>query len=273
MSAATAGSFRSSSPRHWRTLVWIRGRIPNVLAFIALIGIWQLLVVFGGMDPILFPGPALVLQELVEVWNLGLLPTALVESVVPLAIGMGFALAAGLVLGLLIGSSPWADMIASPYLWGLFATPRIALAPLMVLWFGFGNTTKIWLVFLSAVIPVMLSCKDGIRTVDDTLVRAAVSFCARKRDVYLKVVAPNTLPSIASGIRNGLSRGFVGLLVVEMLVGSGGVGTEVMRATRQFNTARTFAFVLVLVAMAMLFIILSRWLEEFASRWREEVGV
>lgn len=273
MSVATAPAYRTASPVHWRVLVWIRGRIPNVLAFVALIAIWQLLATVGGMDPILFPGPGPVLEELIEVWNLGLLPSALMESIVPLAIGMGFALAGGLVLGLLIGSSPWADMVASPYLWGLFATPRIALAPLMVLWFGFGNTTKIWLVFLSAVIPVMLSCKDGMRTVDDSLVRAAISFCARKRDVYLKVVAPNTLPAIASGIRNGLSRGFVGLLVVEMLVGSGGVGTEVMRATRQFNTARTFAFVIVLVAMAMTFIVMSRWLERFASRWREEVGV
>ena len=70
--------------------------------------------------------------------------------------------------------SPTADLITSPYLWGFFAMPRIALAPLMILWLGFGMETKVWLVFLSAVIPLMLSCKDGVQTVDASLIGGAV---------------------------------------------------------------------------------------------------
>src|SRR3712207_3997698 len=149
--------------------------------------------------------------------------------------------------------------------------PRIALAPLLILWLGFGPETKVTLVFLSAVIPLMLSCKDGVQTADQSLIDAARSFGATRFDVFYRVIAPGTLPFIASGIRNGISRGFVGILVIELTVGSGGIGTQVMRSMRNFDTARMFAFAGVLIVFAMALISISRRLESYASRWREEV--
>jgi NitT/TauT family transport system permease protein len=86
-------------------------------------------------------------------------------------------------------------------------------------------------------------------------------------------MVPSTMPIIASGVRNAVSRGFVGLLVVEITVGSGGLGTEVMRATSDFNAARTFAFIVVLVVIALVLISLSKRLEAYTSRWREEVAL
>ncbi len=87
------------------------------------------------------------------------------------------------------------------------------------------------------------------------------------------MIIPGTLPFIASGIRNGISRGFVGLLVIELTVGSGGIGTQVMRSMRNFDTARMFAFAAVLIVFAMVLIGISRRVENYASRWREEVKV
>ena len=146
--------------------------------------------------------------------------------------------------------------------------PRIAMAPLMILWFGFGMETKIWLVYLSAVIPLILSCKDGVQTVDASLIQAARSFGAGRFNLFAKVIAPSTLPFIASGIRNGISRGFVGLLVIELTVGSGGIGTEVMPSMRNFNTARMFAFAACSIVVALALISLSRQLE----RLRQQVA-
>jgi ABC-type nitrate/sulfonate/bicarbonate transport system permease component len=180
---------------------------------------------------------------------------------------------AGVLLGLLIGGSSWLDLLAGPYLYGWFATPRIALAPLIVLWFGFGLSPKVLLVFISALLPVILSCKDGVQTVDESLIRAARAFGARRLDIFRHVVVPFTLPFIANGIRNGIARGFVGLLIIEMTVGSGGIGTQVIRAMRTFNTARMFAFVFVLVITALTLITLSRKLEARVSRWREQVYI
>jgi len=250
-----------------------RNRLSGILSLIALIAIWQAIVTVVQPNPLLFPGPGAVAREFVIAWQDGLLWPAVTSSMYAIAVGLALALVAGIPVGLGIGMSPTADLITSPYLWGFFSMPRIALAPLMVLWFGYGDTTKIWLVFLSAVIPLILSCKEGVQTVDDGLIRAARSFGAGRMAMFSKVIAPSTLPSIASGIRLGISRGFVGLLVIELTVGSGGIGTQVMRSMRSFNTARMFAFALVLVLIALTLITLSRRLEVFASRWREEVSV
>lgn len=246
---------------------------PGILSFSSFIAIWQLLVLAFDPNPILFPPPGDVWTEFLTALRAGEVWPALSDSMYAMGVGLLISLVVGIPLGLAIGMSPTADLLTSPYLWGFFAMPRIALAPLMILWFGFGTTTKIWLVVLSAVIPIMLSCKDGVQTIDEGLVRAARSFGAGRLDMFAKVIAPNTLPFIASGVRNGISRGFVGLLVIELTVGSGGIGTEVMQSMRNFNTARMFAFAFLLIFIALVLVGLSRRLESYASRWREEVVV
>jgi ABC-type nitrate/sulfonate/bicarbonate transport system permease component len=251
----------------------VGGRLTGLISFVCFIGLWQLIVVVSGINPILLPAPGSVVSEFVTVWETGLLWPAVESSLRPLVLGLVLALAAGIVAGLAIGASRWLDLLAAPYLWGMFATPRIAFAPLIVLWFGLGFQSKLLLVFLSAVLPLTLSCKEGVQTVDESLIRAARAFGARKLQMFRHVVIPYTLPFIANGIRNAIARGFVGLLIIEMTVGSGGIGTQVIRSMRQFNTARMFAFVAVLVVTALTLITLSRKLEAKVSAWREQVYV
>lgn len=247
--------------------------LPGILSFTAFVLLWQLMIVAFDITDFLLPGPVQVWQQFLEVWGEGLLWDAVVDSAQPLFLGLTLAIVAGIILGLLIGASAWADLIASPYLWGLFATPRLAMAPLFVLWFGLGFEAKLWLVVLSALLPMMISCKEGVQTVDESLLRAAQSFGARKRDLFTNVIIPYTLPFIATGVRNSIARGFVGLLIIEMMVGTGGLGGAVMRSYKSFNSARMFAFIAVLIATAMILITLSRKLEARMSRWREEVYV
>jgi ABC-type nitrate/sulfonate/bicarbonate transport system permease component len=249
--------------------------MQGLLSLVVFLLLWQLVIEVFEPNPILFPTPGAVANEFVEAAIDGTMWPAFTSSMYALAVGLALALVTGIPLGLLIGMSPTADLLTSPYLWGMFAMPRIALAPLMILWFGFGMETKVWLVYLSAVIPLMLSCKDGVQTADASLIQAARSFGANKFNLFAKVIAPSTLPFIASGIRNGISRGFVGLLVIELTVGSGGIGSEVMRSMSASppNTARMFAFSLLLIVVALVLISLSRQLERYASRWREEVAL
>lgn len=247
--------------------------VPGVLSLAGFIALWQLLIVGLDPNPILFPPPGEVWSEFLIALRDGEMWSAVSDSMRAMLIGLVIALVVGIPVGLAIGMSPTADLITSPYLWGFFAMPRIALAPLMILWFGFGDTTKIWLVILSAVVPLILSCKDGVQTVDEGLLRAARSFGAGRLALFVKVITPYTLPFIASGIRNGISRGFVGLLVIELTVGSGGIGTEVMQSMRNFNTGRMFAFAGVLIVIALALVSLSRRVENYAGRWREEVAL
>jgi NitT/TauT family transport system permease protein len=246
-------------------------RMTALLSFIGFMMLWQLIVWVTGIRESLLPSPGSVVTSFNEIWTEGILWPAVVESLQPLFLGLAGALVLGVALGLLIGSSGWLDLIAAPYLWGFFATPRIATAPVFILWLGLGFETKTTLVFISALLPVILSCKEGVQTVDESLVNAARSFGAGRIDVFRRVVVPYTLPFIANGIRNGIARGFVGLLIIEMTVGRGGIGQQVIRSMSRFNTPRMFAFTAVLMLTALVLITLSRKLEAYASRWREEI--
>lgn len=264
----TALQPRRTRPRWQR---WALKPLPGLISFAGFVLVWQSVIWIFDPNPILFPGPVDVWQAFIDTWAAGDLWPPVIDSMRAMFVGLVISLVVGIPLGLAIGMSPTADLITSPYLWGFFAMPRIALAPLLILFLGFGFEVKVWLVVLSAVIPIILSCKDGVQTTDESLVRAARSFGAGRLDMFGKVIAPNTLPFIASGVRNGISRGFVGLLVIELTTGSGGIGTEVMQSMRNFDTARMFAFTGVLIAIALILVSLSRRLEAYASRWREEV--
>lgn len=256
-----------------RVVAALGKRIPGIASLLGFLLLWYLLTVVTDISEILLPKPGSVWSQFVEVWQKGLLWPSVLDSMRALVMGLSVAIAVGVTMGLIIGAFPLLDLIASPYLWGFFATPRIAMAPLFVLWFGFGLTTKFWLIFVSALLPILLSCKEGVQTVDQPLIHAARSFGATKRQLFVHVVVPYTLPFIASGVRNGIARGFVGLLIIEMTVGSGGIGTQVMRSMRTFNSARMFAYVFVLMVVAMTLITVSRRIEARLSRWREEVYV
>ncbi len=254
-----------------------RGRMANygtpVASLTAFLLLWYLLVAVLQPNPRLFPGPVDVVRELVEVWNRGVLLPAFTSSMQALGVGLGLALVVGTVLGLLLGMSRIGDLIAAPYLWAYFATPDIALAPLVILWLGFGMRAKVWMIFFAAAVPLMLACKEGVQSIDGSLVQAARSFGASRTRLFRSVMVPATMPFIGTGVRNAISRGFVGLLVVEMLVGSGGLGREVVRAGARFNAARMFAYIAVLVAIALFLINASRRFERWTSRWREEVSL
>lgn len=248
----------------------LKEHMPGFVSLLIFVGVWQLLIIVFDPNPMVFPSPGAVASSFVTAVLDGSVFEALKESIWPLTAGMVLAMLA-IPVGLAIGLSPVADLVTSPYLWGFFALPNISFAPLMILWFGFGTPTRIWMVFLSAAVPLCLSCKDGVQTVDQSLVTAARSFGGGRFSVFGKVVGPCAMPFIASGVRNAISRGFVGLLSVEMLVGSGGIGGEVISSMRTYDTARMFAFVALLIAIALVLVSGSRRLEVWASRWRDEV--
>ncbi len=276
--AMTAGAVapdagRFGPPRKQKS-VWarLRSHLPGFISLVAFLGIWQAAVWISDPSPLILPSPGEVVDAFLTAVDDGSVVQAMKDSAGPLAIGMAFSMLA-IPAGLMIGLSPVTDLITSPYLWGFFALPNVAFAPLLILITGFSTTTSIWMVILSASVPLCLSCKDGVQTVDQSLVRAARSFGGGRLQVFYKVIGPCAMPFIASGVRNAISRGFVGLLSVELLIGAAGIGGEVIKAGRVFDTARMFAFIFLLIAIALVLVSASRRLEIWASRWREEVTI
>lgn len=261
-------------PARQRKSVWarLRSHLPGFVSLVAFLGIWQAAIWISDPNPLILPSPAQVVDAFRTAVADGSLLQSLEDSAGPLAIGMAVSLLA-IPIGLMIGLSPVTDLITSPYLWGFFALPNVAFAPLLILITGFSTATSIWMVILSAAVPLCLSCKDGVQTVDQSLVRAARSFGGGRVQIFFKVTGPCAMPFIASGVRNAISRGFVGLLSVELLIGAAGIGGEVIKSARVYDTARMFAFIFLLVAIALFLVSASRRLEVWASRWREEVTI
>ena len=224
-------------------------------------------------NPRVMPSPIDVLVEVYRMWDLGLLWPAFTASLKGYTVGTSMAIVAGVGISIAIGLSKLAQVVTTPYLWAFFSMPRVALVPLLILWFGMGFNLVIATVFLSAVVPLIIQILEGMRTIDGSLLRMSQMFCASKTDVLRKVILPGTVPSVANGMRQCLSRGFIGLIVVEMLAGVPGLGREAIRASQVFNTARVMAMILILVALSVVLIISSKRIEESVSKWRETVAV
>jgi ABC-type nitrate/sulfonate/bicarbonate transport system permease component len=246
------------------------GTVATLLVFLA--G-WQAYVWIAQPNPRVMPGPTAVVRELWLMHEIGLLGPAFAASLRGYVTGTGLAIIVGLVISILLGLSKLSQLIAMPYLWAFFSMPRVALVPLLILWFGLGFNLVIATVFLSAIVPLIIQIVEGLRTVDGSLLRMSRMYCASRVDTLRKVVLPGTVPYVANGMRQCLSRGFIGLIVVEMLVGTQGLGTEAMRASRQFNTARVMAMIFVLIAVSVVLIVISQAIEKSASKWRETVAV
>lgn len=247
--------------------------LGSILAPTVLIAGWQLYVSIAQPNPRVMPGPGRVIREIFAMYELGLLMPAALASMRGYVVGTGLAIAVGILLSIAIGLSKLAQVVTMPYLWASFSMPRVALVPLLVLWFGLGFNLVIATVFLSAVVPLIIQIVEGMRTIDGSLMRMSHMFCASRIDTLRKVVFPGTLPYVANGMRQCLSRGFIGLIVVEMLVGTEGLGTEAMRASQQFNTARVMAMIGILIAISVLLVVISKAIEDSVSRWRETVAV
>lgn len=232
--------------------------------------LWELIARFGGVSDLFLPQPTEIFAEMWTGFASGLYGPHLLYSLRNLVIGMVLAAAVGIPVGLLMGSVKIVDTILSPYVWAMASLPRVALIPLLILITGFSNTTKLTLIFLSAVFPIMVNCMAGVKTVEPSLLRAGRVFGASTTEMYAKVVFPYTLPFIVSGLNQGLSRGLVGLVIAEIFAGNDGLGYLLSRAGQTFNTPRLFAVLILLAIVAIAFVQTLRWAEVKVAPWRNQ---
>jgi len=197
------------------------------LAFVVFVGLWKAVVVVGGYPPFILPPPEDVAIRFVEAWAGGLIAphagTTLVEIALGFAVGVGLALAAGYLLA----RSPLAERLLSPYIVAAQATPILALAPLLALWFGPGLTSKVVICSLIVFFPVAVSTMVGIRSVDARLLELARSLRATRRQVLWTLEVPAALPSILGGMRVGVTLAVVGAIVGEWAGAERGLGVLV----------------------------------------------
>ena len=259
--------------------VWrrTRGLVVTTLNLITFFILWEVFTIYGDINPLFLPKASDMFAEL---W-VGLTTRApegavfsgsildhFLHSFNNLMFGLAIACLIGIPGGLLMGGNKYIEAILSPYVWALASLPRIALVPLFILFLGFTTTMQVTIIVISAVFPIMINAWAGVKTAEKSLLAAARVFGANRRQLYVKVVLPYTLPFIISGIQQGIGRGLIGVVIAELFGGSNGLGFLIQRSADTFNTAMTFAVLLLLIVMSLSLINFTRWLEAYVAPWR-----
>ncbi len=263
----------------WRRFSPFMVTVLNLTTFFIL---WELFARSGLVSPLFFPKASSMFEAL---WT-GLTTTAppgavvsgsirdhLLYTLTNLGIGLIIACIIGIPAGLLMGGNRYVEKILSPYVWAMASLPRIALVPLFILFLGFTIKMQITIIVLSAVFPIIINAWAGVKTTDKSLLAAARVFGASRRELYIKVVLPYTLPFIISGIQQGIGRGLIGVIIAEIFGGSSGLGYLVNRSADTFNSALMYAVLFLLVVVSLSLIQITRWLEAYVAPWRRTEGL
>lgn len=184
------------------------------------------------------------------------------------AYGFTIALAIGIPVGVVMGWFRIIDELLDPAMSFLYNSPRIALAPLFIIWFGIGDASKVAVVILTAVFPIIISARGGVANTDPVLVAMARSYGASSFQVLRSIVLPAAVPGISSGIRIAIGQGLLGVVLAEFIASTQGLGYTVNTAAANFQTERLFSVVVIISTIGMTLTAAFRRVEAYFDRWR-----
>lgn len=239
-------------------------RSASVLVFLA---VWE----FCGRrtDPLLFTYPIAIAVAFWQLLGSGELIRQLLVSLSALAAGFGAALFLGVALGLAMGRSRIAEAVFEPHVNALYATPQVALTPLLMMWLGLGFTVKVSVVFLFAFFPVLINTASGAKNVSASMIEVGQAYLASRRQIMFKVVLPAALPFIMAGVRIAVGRAVVGMIIAELFTAITGLGAMLALYGNIFETAKMFVVIIVLAVLGVSLIHAAQILERKMARWKE----
>ncbi|SFJ71890.1 ABC transporter permease [Cellulomonas sp. KH9] len=229
---------------------------------------WGVVTAMGGVDPRVLPAPVDVARAAADLVATGTLLPALAVSVGRLAAGALLGTAAGLVLGLVAGLSPVGHDVVDRPVQAVRAVPFTALTPLLVVWWGLGETPKVLLVVLASAVPVYVATVAGVRGVDPRLREVAAAQRVGRWATVRRVVLPGALPSVLAGVRLALGTGWVAVIVAEQVATDRGVGALLTDARTWARTDVVLVCVALYAALGLVTDALVRGVEHRALRWR-----
>lgn len=189
------------------------------------------------------------------------------------ALGFLLAIVVGTALGFAMAQWRRVDLALGPTVWAIYSVPREAFIPLLLVWFGIGIGSKVAVVFLGALFPLIANTYLGVRSTDPISLRAARAFCANRREILAKVVLPSSVPFLIDGLRLGAGRGLIGVVVAEMYVSREGIGYLLMQAAQNFRTAQLIFEVILVAAFGIAISQALLFLERRFAGWRRAGAV
>lgn len=263
----TARALGARVPAKW----WAPSRVSvtqwRIVALVVFLLLWHLASIPAGK--LLLPSPIDLVPALFDELRSGQLLSATAASLGVFATGYVIAVLTGVALGVLMGGVPRVGETLEIYVNALNATPRVALIPLVILWFGLGPVAKIVVVWLLAVLPILINTYTGVQNTDPDLLEAARSFGARRGQLFRYIMLPAALPYVVSGLRLGAAMAMVGTVFAELYTALSGLGYLMAQYSGSFQTAKYFVPVLVLAGFGMLVSELLKIVERRLGRWKQ----
>ncbi len=273
MSDAVAGPVLSSASRTPRRRVIIgSGALLSSFTVLALVALWMLVTGASWIKPLFLPGPGAILTAFQQAWagafDGNTLPVQAGASLMRVLSAFVLAALVGIPVGLAMGVSRHARAVLDPLIEFYRPLPPLAYLPLMVIWFGIGETSKIMLIFLACFAPVALATRSGVLSASVDQINAARSMGATRWQVLRHVVLPAATPEILVGLRIGMGVGWTTLVAAEMVAANAGLGQMVLNASNFLRTDVVIMGILVIGFFAILFEVAMRWLERMLVPWK-----
>jgi NitT/TauT family transport system permease protein len=240
----------------------------GLLAIAIFLAAWQAAFLVFPFNPLFISKPNLIWDAFVGMIVSGDLFHDLAVSAVPFLYGFSVAVVVGITLGVIMGWRQRVSYTLDPIMTIFYASPLVALAPLVIVFFGVGVSGKAIIIFLLSVFPFIFNAQAGVRAVDPLLINVVRSLGGSERDLYLKVLVPSVLPYMVAGARIAVGRGLIGILVGEFFAASEGIGYAIARFGDLFALDKMFACIFAIMIIAVVMTEGIRWAERAAFPWR-----
>lgn len=240
----------------------------SLIGVAVLLLIWEAICRLGWVSPLYLPSPTGILIAGWELITQGDLIQSTGASLYRIILGYVIGASAGIVIGLLLGFSRWAEAIGSPILFSLYPIPKIALLPLIVLWLGIGELPKVTIIAFGVFFPVVINTFSGVKNIDPILIKAAVSFGSSRMNVIRKVILPGALPVIFAGLKLAAGTSLLLLVAAEMIAAQQGIGSMILHYGNLMLTSKLMVGVVVLSLLGLFFNRVLKWLETKLLPWQ-----
>ncbi len=221
------------------------------------------------MDPIFMAPPSAIFEATVQLIQSGALKKAMIQTLWPFSVGMALTVVVGIALGIVMAQWRTLEYVLDPFINALYAIPRIALIPLIILWAGLEFVGKVSILVSVAIFPITVNTFSGIRDVRGAMLEIGRAYGATEWQIFWKIVLPAAIPFIMAGIRLAVGLAIIGIIVAEFFTAISGLGGMIVEYANVFATAKLFVPIIVIALIGVVLTEFVMWLERRMSRWRQ----
>jgi NitT/TauT family transport system permease protein len=244
---------------------WLVRNTPVLAIFAVIFILWEIAVRALSIPDYILPSPSVIVDKIVVSWQL-LLVNAFV-TLQEILLGFGLSVLIAIPLAIAVVYSRIFERVAFPFMVSLQTIPKVALAPILVMWLGYGILPKVMVAFLISFFPIVINSVIGMRSAEKEMIYLVQSMGASELTTFLKIRLPKALPSIFGGLKVGMGQAVVGATVGEFIAAEHGLGYLQLISQVRLDTPLLFAAVVVLSLLGVLLFNIVAWIERIALPW------